>query len=187
MPLYKAQTPITAGDLSALGVMIDKGAIAIDGDFPAIGVAEVGWFYRITGSVTDPVTGKSFSAGDEIEWTGATWILVDSPTTGGPGAVEIVPVSIGAASTLLIDSFPVASIRAAHWLIAIEDATNSLYATEMVHAVHNGAIVTYGSYSSQGEPFLFTIGMTIAAGVLSVDVTNNHTDTLLFKARRESI
>jgi hypothetical protein len=59
--------------------LLFKGSIAVAADFPTSATVKTGWFYMITANVTDndPAktnTGLSFLAGDEIAWTGSTWV-----------------------------------------------------------------------------------------------------------------
>lgn len=82
---------ITLGVGGGSGVVF-MGSIAVAGDFPLAGVAKPGWWYRMTGNATDPVTHAAFTTDDEIMWNGTgSWSLlgaqrkqtvVDSATMG---------------------------------------------------------------------------------------------------------
>ena len=71
--------------LGHFNVMINKGDVSVPGDFPIAGETQNGWFYAIQATVTDPVTGRTFYAGDYIVWNGTDWYLIT--TGGGSGAV----------------------------------------------------------------------------------------------------
>lgn len=64
-----------------------QGDIAVNGDFPASGDRTTGDMYHVTGNVTDPVTGASFSSGSVIVWDGTAYFSMGSGGGGGSDAV----------------------------------------------------------------------------------------------------
>lgn len=76
---------------STIGTLVSpflyKGAIAVNTNFPLLAVVQAGWLYTLTADVTDNAgatytnTGLAFLAGDEIVWSGATWVKVGSTLT----------------------------------------------------------------------------------------------------------
>ena len=84
---------VTGPQGQAADVMRFRGAIAVDANFPAIGVRLNGDFFTVTGtSVYDSETSQTFYSSDEIIWnaTDARWVQVGSSITlvqGDTGAV----------------------------------------------------------------------------------------------------
>jgi hypothetical protein len=64
-----------------------KGAIAVNTSFPLVALVQAGWVYTITADVTDNAgvtytnTGLAFLSGDEIAWSGSTWVRVGQALT----------------------------------------------------------------------------------------------------------
>ena len=70
------------------GVLIYEGGITTAADFPTLGAVQTGWMYSILADVTDnnaakTNTGLSFKAGDEVVWSGATWMDSNLPLPSG--------------------------------------------------------------------------------------------------------
>ena len=58
-----------------------RGTINIPSDFPTAALVKYGWVFVVNADVTDSDatktnTGLSFKIGDEIAWTGTTWIAL---------------------------------------------------------------------------------------------------------------
>ena len=89
------------------------------------------------------------------------------------------PTLVGAAATVTVDAYAIASQgRGFHYLMTFRDTTTGDVESALLHGEHDDTLVQYGSPSVQGAGFLYTVAMSIAAGVLSVDITNNHANTL---------
>jgi hypothetical protein len=69
--------PIFLGVKPVPNPLVFKGNIALDVDFPE--TPDIGWFYTVSASVTDPYhTHQTFVASDEIAWNGTTWVKLGS-------------------------------------------------------------------------------------------------------------
>lgn len=95
----------TAVSAAFEGVLAYKGGITLPADFPTLSAVQTGWMYQIISNVTDnnsakTNTGLSFSAGDEIFWSGSTWLDSNLPL---PAGVVMGPSSATSGNVVLFD------------------------------------------------------------------------------------
>jgi hypothetical protein len=120
--------------LGYFNVLINKGDIFVDGDFPEAGKTRNGWFYAIQDTVTDPVTGRTFHAGDYIVWNGTDWYLINSGGTS-PGLRIVGPVTILSGNVEIVDIVPL-SVGAIWYVLHISEPAADRAMTMQIQATH---------------------------------------------------
>jgi hypothetical protein len=88
--------------------------------------------------------------------------------------------SVAIAGTVIVDQIPVIDYRAVKWFVAVANAGLTRVKTYEVYATHrNGITPTFNEYSFLGDLGVnVTNNVTIAAGQLRLEVTNNDIEAM---------
>lgn len=96
--------------------------------------------------------------------------------------IDTGPVANGA--TQVADSVAIATYRSAKWLVTIKDSIAGTYRFYEVIAVHNGTTPLYSVYGKVGDVISVFTDVTIVAGFLRLEITNNSTNSIDISAMR---
>ncbi|TFH11195.1 MAG: hypothetical protein E4H14_01185 [Candidatus Thorarchaeota archaeon] len=97
------------------------------------------------------------------------------------GSIDVLPINdvvIPASSTLTVDTAAIASYVSVKWLMIMRNATTSEARVYEVYATHDGTTASYDVYGMTGDVIDASISVTLAAGLLRLDVTNDEVDDL---------
>lgn len=96
----------------------------------------------------------------------------------GFGILQIDSGPVANGNTVLADSVAIATYRSAKWLVTIKDVVGGLYKFYEVIAVHNGTIPLFSVYGKVGNTISVFTDVTIVAGFLRLELTNNSTNSI---------
>lgn len=152
------------------GITSDFNVYAIQGS-PIAQVANVS---LIAGNLTLSITNTQ----GETLYAYITRIAVPitKSVVSGLSGIEITEAhaSISPATTVTVDSFFFASIRAAKWLVSVTNPTGDKKVTQVFAMMKAGLVGNDVEYGTIGDMFLdFTINAVASGFTLDLDVTNN--------------
>lgn len=96
----------------------------------------------------------------------------------GFGILQIDSGPVANGNTVTADAVAIATYRSAKWLVTIKDVTGGLYKFYEVIAVHNGTTPLYSVYGKVGDTISVFTNVTIVAGFLRLELTNNSTNSI---------
>ena len=186
MPLYKyinsggGGGPTDPDALSALGFLRDKGTISLASEFPTPASVKFAHQYRVTATVTDSDvtktnTGQTFNTGDEIYWTGAAWVLVDSPSAASGGTVISPPAVIASTASDNVDTHVPTAPTTYEWTVSIKDNVTGAFRSSKVLAQYDGSAVTHNVHENlvAGTSISRDINVNLNTGTVELEVINN--------------
>ena len=96
----------------------------------------------------------------------------------GFGILQIDTGPVANGITQIADSVAIATYRSAKWLVTIKDEIAGTYRFYEVIAVHNGTIPLFSVYGKLGATISVFTDVTIVAGFLRLEITNNSTNSI---------
>lgn len=102
----------------------------------------------------------------------------------GLGVIQINSGPVSNGNTVAADGIAIATYRSVKWLVTLTDSTAGLYKHYEVMAVHNGTVPFHSVYGRVGDGIPVDTNVEILAGVLRLEITNNHPNDLLINAVR---
>jgi len=96
----------------------------------------------------------------------------------GFGILQIDSGPVANGATVNADAVAIATFRSAKWLVTIKDETAGTYRFYEVIAVHNGTIALYSVYGKVGAIISVFTDVTIVAGFMRLEITNNSTNSI---------
>lgn len=172
------QPQLSEALLGHFNVMINKGDVSDAGDFPAAGEAQNGWFYAIQDTVTDPVTGRTFNAGEYIVWNGTDWYIIQSGSSAGLRIVG--PVTILAGDTEDVDV--IVTPRVSVWYVFhVYESVDERHVTMQIQAVHSSGApgsFTHAIPVEVGDRMRVTPDTSIVGSDLVLKFTNNQSNPI---------
>ncbi|MHA1806202.1 MAG: hypothetical protein ACTSX2_01345 [Candidatus Thorarchaeota archaeon] len=102
----------------------------------------------------------------------------------GFGILQIDSGPVANGNTVTADAVAIATYRSAKWLVTIKDETAGTYRFYEVIAVHNGTTPLYSVYGKVGDSISVFTNVTIVAGFLRLEITNNSTNAINISVMR---
>lgn len=106
------------------------------------------------------------------------------------GSIDVLPINdalVPASSTLTVDTAAIASYVSVKWLAVLRNATTSEARVYEIYATHDGTAASYNVYGMTGDTINASITVTLVAGLLRLDVTNNEIDDLTVDMAKISV
>lgn len=173
------QPQLSEALLGHFNVMINKGDVSVPGDFPDAGEAQNGWFYAIQATVTDPVTGRTFYAGDYVVWNGNDWYVIESGGSS-PGLRVVGPVTILPGDTEDVDVITTPK-NSVWYVFHVYESVEERHLTMQIQAVHSSGAP--GSFThcipvEVGDRMRVTPDTSIVGSDLVLKFTNNQSNSI---------
>lgn len=109
---------------------------------------------------------------------------VEGPPGPPGGLLQVDSSDIPVSSTVVVDAFSITTYRSVKWLMTIFDSINGQYSYSEIAAIHNGTLPNHWRTGKIGNIINIVDDVTIVSGVLRLEITNNHTDTITVSVLR---